>query len=95
LIILIILGEEYKQTVKLGQDSIPRDPEIIPLCTGLSSPRYPDRLWGQPASHPVRTGGFSPAVKRPGRETDHSPSASTEVKKMWICTSTPPYFFTA
>jgi hypothetical protein len=30
-----------------------------------------------------------PRVKRPGHEADHSPSASAEVKKMWIYTSTP------
>jgi hypothetical protein len=32
---------------------------------------------------------LSPGVKRPGREVDHSPLTSTEVKKMWIYTSTP------
>jgi hypothetical protein len=30
-----------------------------------------------------------PAVKRPGREADHSPPTSAEVKKMWIYTATP------
>jgi hypothetical protein len=30
-----------------------------------------------------------PGVKRLGREDDHSPLASAEVKKMWIYTSTP------
>jgi hypothetical protein len=39
--------------------------------------------------------GLSPGVKRPGREADHLPPASTEVKKMWIYTSTPPYAFMA
>jgi hypothetical protein len=29
-------------------------------------------------------------VKRPGRETDHSPPSSAEVKHAWIYTSTPP-----
>jgi hypothetical protein len=29
-------------------------------------------------------------VKRPGREADHSPPTSAEVKKTWICTSSPP-----
>jgi hypothetical protein len=38
-------------------------------------------------------GSLSPGVKRPGREADHSPPASAEVKKMWICISTPPYAF--
>jgi hypothetical protein len=34
-------------------------------------------------------GALSQMVKRPGREADHSPPASAEVKKMWIYTSTP------
>jgi hypothetical protein len=33
----------------------------------------------------------SPGVKRSGREADHSPPASAEVKIMWIYTPTPPY----
>jgi hypothetical protein len=41
------------------------------------------------------TGGFSPGVKRPGREADHSPLASAEVKNTWIYTFTPPYAFMA
>jgi hypothetical protein len=40
-------------------------------------------------------GALSPGVKRPGREADHSPPTSAEVKKTWIYTSTPPYAFTA
>jgi hypothetical protein len=48
-----------------------------------------------PASYPVGTGALSPGVKQPGREADHSPPAIAEVKKMWINTSTPPYFFMA
>jgi hypothetical protein len=35
-------------------------------------------------------GALSPGVKRQGREDDHSPPTSAEVKKMWIYTSTPP-----
>jgi hypothetical protein len=31
-----------------------------------------------------------PGVKRPGRETDHSPPTSAEVKEMWIYTFTLP-----
>jgi hypothetical protein len=38
-------------------------------------------------------GALSPGVKRPGREADHSPTTSAEVKKLWIYTSTPPYAF--
>jgi hypothetical protein len=35
-------------------------------------------------------GAFSSEVKWPGREADHSPAASSEVKKMSIYTLTPP-----
>jgi hypothetical protein len=31
----------------------------------------------------MATGGFFPGVKRQGREADHSPPTSAEVKKMW------------
>jgi hypothetical protein len=44
-----------------------------------------------PNSCPMGSGGPSPGLKRPGREVDHSPPASAEVKEMWIYTSTPPY----
>jgi hypothetical protein len=40
-------------------------------------------------------GALSLGIKRPGREADHSPPASAEVKKIWIYTSTPPYAFIA
>jgi hypothetical protein len=30
------------------------------------------------------TGGSFPGVKRQGREADHSPPTSADVKKMWI-----------
>jgi len=39
------------------------------------------------------TGPLSPGVKRPGREADHSPPSSAEVKSAWMYTSTPPYVF--
>jgi hypothetical protein len=32
------------------------------------------------ASYPVGTGALPPGVKRQGREADHSPSSSAEVK---------------
>jgi hypothetical protein len=41
------------------------------------------------------TGGSFPAVKRLGREADHSLPASPEVKKTRVYTSTPPYAFMA
>jgi hypothetical protein len=48
----------------------------------------------QPPIQWVR-GVVFPRVKRPGRETGHSPRTSAEVKKTWIYTSTPPYAFMA
>jgi hypothetical protein len=36
-------------------------------------------------------GALSPGVKRLGREADHSPPTSAELKKMWVYTSTPPF----
>jgi hypothetical protein len=61
----------------------------------FSSPCRPDRLWANPTSYLVGTGGSFPCVKRTGRETDHSPSANAEVKKILIYTSSPPYAFMA
>jgi hypothetical protein len=62
----------------------------------FSSSQRPDRFWGPPnlLSNGYR-GALSPGVKRQGREADHSPSTSAEIKKTWIYTSTPPYAFTA
>jgi hypothetical protein len=34
---------------------------------------------------------LSPGVNRPGREAEHSPPSSAEVKKTWIYTSSLPY----
>jgi hypothetical protein len=46
-----------------------------------------------PTSYTMGTGGSFPGVRRSGREADHSPPTSAEVKKMWIYISTPPYVF--
>jgi hypothetical protein len=50
-----------------------------------------------PTQPPIQwvPGAFSPAVKRPGREADHSLATSAEVKKTLVYTSTPPYIFMA
>jgi hypothetical protein len=49
--------------------------------------------YGLNGVHP--TGGSFPGVKRQGREADHSPPTSAEVKKISIYTSTPSYVFMA
>jgi hypothetical protein len=43
-----------------------------------------------PPSYPVGTRDSFPGVKRPGREADHSPPSSAEVKNAWRYASTPP-----
>jgi len=48
-----------------------------------------------PASYPVDTGGSFPGGKATGREVNHTPAFSTEVKYAWKCTSTPQYVFMA
>jgi hypothetical protein len=42
------------------------------------------------ASYPMVPGALSLGVKRPGREADHSPPSSAEVKNAWSNTSTLP-----
>jgi hypothetical protein len=57
--------------------------------------------WSRPALGPTQPPiqcvpeAFFPWVKRQGREADHSPLTSVDIKKTWICTSTPPYVFMA
>jgi hypothetical protein len=48
-----------------------------------------------PTSYAMDIGSSFLGVERPGREVDHSPLASAEVKKMWTYTSTTPYAFMA
>jgi hypothetical protein len=57
--------------------------------------KHPDRLWGP--HNLIRNGyrGFSPGVKRPGCEVNHSPPPSTEKRNKWSYTSTPPTFLHA
>jgi hypothetical protein len=55
------------------------------------------RLALEPTQSPIQwlPEALSPGVKRPGLEAEHLSPASAEVKKMWICASTPPYAFIA
>jgi hypothetical protein len=73
------------------------DPGSIPgMARFVFSPQRPDRLWGLPSllSNGYQ-GALSPGVKGQGREADHSPPSSAEVKNMWIYTSIPPYVLMA
>jgi hypothetical protein len=56
----------------------------------LSSPNRPGRLL-KCTEPPIQwiPWALSPGVKRLGREVDHSPPTSAEVKKVWTYTATP------
>jgi hypothetical protein len=54
----------------------------------FSSPHPPDRFWS-PSSF-LSNGSLGTGVLSPGREADHSPPNSAEVKNTWIYTSTAP-----
>jgi hypothetical protein len=56
----------------------------------FSSPPRPDRFWGQPRLPSSGCRSLTPGVKRPGREADHSPTSTAEIKNAWSYTSTPP-----
>jgi hypothetical protein len=50
-----------------------------------------------PTQPPIQwvLGALFLVVKRPGREADHSPPSSAEVRNAWSYTSTPQYVFKA
>jgi hypothetical protein len=52
--------------------------------------RFQTSYEASPASYPIGTGSFFPGVKQPGREADHSPPSSAEVKNPSSYTSVPP-----
>jgi hypothetical protein len=69
-----------------------RLPEVSPACyvtTGYVCYRV---AWIHDPQHsyPMCNEDSSPVLKEPGREADNSPPASSEVKKIWIYTSSPP-----
>jgi hypothetical protein len=67
---------------------------LVPVWLGIfSTLSRPDLVPTQP---PIQwtQGALSLGAKRLGREVDHSPPASAEVRKIWIYTSTHPYAFT-
>jgi hypothetical protein len=76
----------------------------LPMCWSSSPGRVKNFLFStssKPAlgstQPPIQwvPGSLSPEVKQPGRESDHSPAASAEIKNLWIYTFTPPYAFMA
>ena len=53
-------------------------------------PERPDRLWPPPHLLFNVHRASSATAKRPGREVDHSPPSSGDVKNEWTYTPTPP-----
>jgi hypothetical protein len=42
-----------------------------------------------PTSYRMGNGSFSPGVRRPGREFDHTPPSSADLKNVWSCSFIP------
>jgi hypothetical protein len=63
----------------------------FPAGTGNVSLHHRDQnsSGARPTSYPMGTRGSFPGVKRSGREADHSPPSSAEVKNAWSYTSAP------
>lgn len=55
----------------------------------FSSPKRSDRLCGSPSLLYKGKRHFIPGVKRAGREIDHSPTSSAEIKNGWTYASSP------
>ena len=55
-----------------------------------SAPKRPNGLCGTPSLLFSRYPGSFLEVKRSGREVNHSPPSSADVKNEWSCTSAPP-----
>jgi hypothetical protein len=53
------------------------------------------RFETHPVSYLMDIEAFSPEIKRLGREADHIPLTSANVKNTWTYTPTPPYVFMA
>jgi hypothetical protein len=62
---------------------------------GNFSLHHPVQNGSGPTKPPIQwvSRALSLGVKRPGREADHSPPSSAEVKNAWSYTSTPQYVF--
>jgi hypothetical protein len=86
----VSIATTYEVDNKKGRNSSPSRVKNFLFSTSSR----PDLAFIQLPSQWV-SGALSPAVKRPGREADHSPPSTAEVKKTRIYASTPPYVFMA
>jgi hypothetical protein len=58
-----------------GRGSVPGRTKDVSLLHSVQT-----RSGAHQASYPVSTGALSPEEERPGREVDHSPPSSVEIK---------------
>jgi hypothetical protein len=79
--------QDLASTSKMYQDKYLKNFLFSTASRPALGPTQPPIQWVQ--------GALSSGVKQQGREADHSPPTSAEVKKMWIYTSIPPYAFLA
>jgi len=72
-------------TLRGGRSGVPIQAGAIDCQQNFSSGSEP-----HPASYSMGTGVVSRRVERPGRDADHSPPSSVEIKNEWSYTSTLP-----
>jgi hypothetical protein len=91
---MILSLSRYSDWLRVG---LPRGRSSIPGRGNIFLHSTSFRQALEPTQPPIQwvLEAISPGVKRLGRKDDHSPPTSAEVKKRWIYTSTPPYFFMA
>jgi hypothetical protein len=65
-----------------GLDGLGSIPVIVKICFFSTLPR--PSLRTTTASYAMGTGSSFPGVDRPGREADHSPTSSAEVKVPYV-----------
>jgi hypothetical protein len=85
-------------SIALGYGLDDRDSRVqFPAGLGIFLFTTVSRTALGPIQPPIQwvPGGLSLGVKRPGREADHSPPSSAEVKNAWSYNSTPQYVFMA
>jgi hypothetical protein len=72
------MGQSYSAGLRAGWSVV-----RVPSGSGTFSLHHRIQIssGAHPASYPMGTRSSSPEVKRPGREVDHSPPSSAEVKK--------------